>query len=509
MPWEIVETDTDCGGDTPWGVRNTESGDLEGCHASRDEAMEQVAALNSAEDSGEEAGAEFEAVLVVEGEETIDGRIFDLDAVEWRDTPLTLMAMTEGEHGGMAAPVSRVAGRIDEITRDPARPGVILARGRLSGSAFGAEVEALIREGSLQRISVDASTKFSEFVEEAVTVDGDGMPLDIRTTFRRAVLVGATVVPFSAFSPTHIWLAGMPEPAEAAAAEGGEVEPITEPEVVDSGPSLLFALTATHGGPARPPADWFTLPEPDEWQPFRIEEDGLCHGHVAPWRRCHTGYQEAAGVCRVAQRSSPGLPFFHIGRTLCADGTYVETGPLTMDTLHAGDQLDYASTLRHYSDTGNGAADLHCIDGELGIWACGALRPGLTDREIRALNGTQPSIDQRPIDHQLELSSILMVNKPGLPRPRWAMRNGEQLSLVASAAVRCDDGDLLAPEVIDLTRPAGYEITFTPEVEGFDAPTREDWERIEMKMDHLISMLTRAFGAQVAEQVEMAMRPTR
>jgi hypothetical protein len=49
MPWRISPDDSECPAGRPWGVRLEATGRLEGCHASREDAEAQVAALHAAE----------------------------------------------------------------------------------------------------------------------------------------------------------------------------------------------------------------------------------------------------------------------------------------------------------------------------------------------------------------------------------------------------------------------------------------------------------------------------
>jgi hypothetical protein len=50
MPWTVRPNDKNCPPDRPWSVRNTETGSLEGCHPTREDALEQVAALHANEE---------------------------------------------------------------------------------------------------------------------------------------------------------------------------------------------------------------------------------------------------------------------------------------------------------------------------------------------------------------------------------------------------------------------------------------------------------------------------
>jgi HK97 family phage prohead protease len=49
MPWHVVEKDAGCSVSEPWGVRKDDDNSLAGCHGSRAEAVDQIAALYASE----------------------------------------------------------------------------------------------------------------------------------------------------------------------------------------------------------------------------------------------------------------------------------------------------------------------------------------------------------------------------------------------------------------------------------------------------------------------------
>lgn len=52
MPWNIVEDDGRCSASKPWAVVKATDGALQGCHTTKADAADQIAALNAAEESG-------------------------------------------------------------------------------------------------------------------------------------------------------------------------------------------------------------------------------------------------------------------------------------------------------------------------------------------------------------------------------------------------------------------------------------------------------------------------
>jgi len=57
VPWKVSPNDNECPVSEPWGVRKETDDALEGCHASRKEALDQVAALYASEADAEHASA--------------------------------------------------------------------------------------------------------------------------------------------------------------------------------------------------------------------------------------------------------------------------------------------------------------------------------------------------------------------------------------------------------------------------------------------------------------------
>ncbi len=419
MPWHIEQDD-----DGAYCVVRDGDQHNEGCHETRAEAMDHMAALYAAEASEEAellsdpAGTPFNIFVMVEGVETADGRMFEIGQVSARPLPLPLMLQdTNPEWGGHAG--ARFVGAITELDHDPRDPTRWVGRGRLAATAVGREAEAQIRAG-LRGVSVDASA--DDVVYDVREVDTSGFPIDVLVRYSQATIMGATVTPFPAFEQCVIWFDDEPEPERVSTTHGTEIPRVDEPQVVDDG---LPMLIAAGGGPLRPPAAWFEDPQLDGPTPLTVMPDGRIYGHIADWRTCHTGYP---GACITAPHSPSGYAYFHTGEIVTAEGSRIAVGQITLATGHAADDLDYRATLAHYDDTGTAAADVRVGEDAHGIWCAGAVRPGLSDEQIRALCAAAPSGDWRQVNGYLELVAILQVNVPGFPIPRPHAR------LVASAA---------------------------------------------------------------------------
>lgn len=185
----------------------------------------------------------------------------------------------------------------------------------------------------------------------------------------------------------------------------------------------------------KPPREWFENPGLVEYSPLSVTEDGRVFGHLAEWGTCHIGFK---GECVVAPQSGTNYAYFQTGAVLCADGTEVAVGHLTMDTGHADQYASAAKTVAHYDNTGYVVADIAVGDDEYGIWMAGCIRPGTQPEHVYALRASTVSGDWRTIGrHPLELVAALVVNVPGFPIPRTqlAASGGKQVSLVAAGVV--------------------------------------------------------------------------
>jgi hypothetical protein len=107
-----------------------------------------------------------------------------------------------------------------------------------------------------------------------------------------------------------------------------------------------------------------------------------------------------------------------------------------MGTGHAPIRQDLATAAAHYEDTGAVVADVSCGEDQHGIWVAGALRPDVTDAQVRALRSAPLSGDWRRHGGGLELVAALAVNVPGFPVPRVSAlaASGVPEALVAAGA---------------------------------------------------------------------------
>lgn len=162
MPYHVGTSDQ-CEESTPHAVIKDDTGEVMGCHASIDEANEQIAALYAAEGNENDESMQFqsntawEGLLVQEGVETGDGRLFVPNSIEWAELPLPLRHNIEDSHGGMPTTKTVLVGRIDMIWRDAMDPTKIMGAGVFDDEGMnGAEAARLVRNKFLRGVSIDA-----------------------------------------------------------------------------------------------------------------------------------------------------------------------------------------------------------------------------------------------------------------------------------------------------------------------------------------------------------------
>lgn len=177
--------------------------------------------------------------------------------------------------------------------------------------------------------------------------------------------------------------------------------------VVASG---ITILTASGVIPVHPSVEWFDDPQLKRLTRWTVEDSGRVYGHIAPWGQCHIGIQDA---CVMAPKSMSNYAYFMLGRLRCEEGCRVDVGAITFDTGHADKRLNARAAAAHYDNTGSVAADVVMGEDEFGIWVAGALRPTLSDEQIRVIEAAKPSGDWRGVDGKLEMIATLLVNTPG------------------------------------------------------------------------------------------------
>lgn len=376
-------------------------------------------------------------------EETGDGRDFTDCVWTSRDPavsviPLMLQTGTDMGHFG-----AELAGFAEAVNTD----GTPTANGRFYTTDAGRTFRDLLLGGRRFGVSVDPGSY--EVEEQCLEYDDEGWCVDRMWRFLAYEIIGITGTPFPGFARATIELgAGAAAPAADdtsgdAADEGGDVE------AEQSRRALSAAV------PMRPPLDWFTMAEPELGDPRLVEQDdgslavpltitddGQVYGHVARWGQCHVGFPDE---CVEPPLSAESYPGFRVGEVVTATGEHVPTGALVAGADHAARTLRAHEARDWYAHNGVGWADVTARNGEFGPWIAGALRPDVTELQLRVLRASSLSGDWRELDGQLEMIAALAVNVPGFGIARRALvASGFGERQPATVGARSENGRLVA-----------------------------------------------------------------
>jgi hypothetical protein len=201
-------------------------------------------------------------------------------------------------------------------------------------------------------------------------------------------------------------------------------------EVDDVTDELLQNLAAS-AIPVSPPDEWFDDPKLTRPTTLTVTADGRVFGHLAPWGVTHIGM---AGSVPAPKNRSGTYSFFRTGQIVTASGKSVRVGQLTLVGGHASRTASAEEAVKHYDDTQSGVADVAVGEDKHGIWAAGALRPGVTPEQIRVMRASPPSGDWRRINGNLELVAACHVNTQGFPIAEAMVAGGAITALVAAGA---------------------------------------------------------------------------
>ena len=448
VPWKVVEDHGDCGPGEPFAVVKEEDGSVEGCHATREEAEEQLAALYASEGDGggDDSGmsmdyaaetAPWKGPLAVEGIVTGDGREFATNSLTWADLPVPLRWNKEDSHGGEPHTVAVNVGRIDRIWRDGEK---IMGEGVLNlAEPDGQRAYDLIKGSFLRGVSIDADSITDADVElvwpEGGSDDTDdddpfamlfGGPPPEKMIFHAGRIRAATLVDIPAFAEAYVALTDQ----EGAVVAGGQ--PYV-PQAEDPAPGLPAVTAAVRTAQAAPPAAWFADPKLTGYTGIVVTDEGRVYGHVAPWNACHIGYD---GQCITAPRED-AHDHYMTGEVVCSEGSRAAVGQITVGTGHASLYLGAKPAAEHYDNTGTAVADVTTGNDKHGIWLAGAIRPGADPQAVFELRAAgRVSGDWRRIGGKLRLVALLGVNTAGFlqsgTRTRARVASGQPMALVAA-----------------------------------------------------------------------------
>lgn len=189
----------------------------------------------------------------------------------------------------------------------------------------------------------------------------------------------------------------------------------------------LMALTAG-AFPVKPPSKWFANPKLPSLTPLTIDDNGQVFGHIAAWHTSHIGM--AGGV--KPPRSKSNYAYYRTGIVKCDDNKMVDVGQITLTGGHAPINAGVQKAVQHYDDTASAIMDVAAGEDKFGIWVAGALRPDVSDAQLRSIRASSVSGDWRPINGKLELVAVCAVNAPGFPIPRARVASGAPIALVAA-----------------------------------------------------------------------------
>jgi hypothetical protein len=361
------------------------------------------------------AGRAFKIPLVIpEGLESGDGRTFDRGALSMRSFPIPLLWQIKTGDGHDGA---FVVGRIDHVERT--EDGLGNAYGVFDTGPYGAEAQRMVESKMLRFVSAD----LDRFEAEEVELAEEDAPNKLR--IKKGRLMGVTLVAKPAFQECTIELV----PLE-------EVVPVNDGTYVgeptgEEAENIVASAGIASAIPVEPPDVWFERPVLNGPTPITVTDSGQLFGHIATWDTSHIGLP---GATR-APRSASNYAYFHTGVVRTSDGKDVNVGQLTLAGGHADLTADAAAAVKHYDDTGSAIADVHAGEDSYGIWVAGALRPGTSPEQVRALRASAPSGDWRLINGRLELVAVCQVNVPGFPVTRaQIVASGGVSALVAAGA---------------------------------------------------------------------------
>jgi hypothetical protein len=443
MPWSIVEGDERCDAGE-FAVVKDEDNELEGCHATREEAEAQAAALYASET---EDGADtlpstvgmatrntvpWSGVLVVEGMPTGDGRQFASGSLTWPEVGATtsleipLGWMYERAHGGMSTDKVALVGRIDTITR---RGNELHGTGLIDlDSQWGREAARLMGTrddpGFLAGVSIDADDPSDPAGLSVEYVFPDSCELEEEPADEMQALAcmvpemriyhsgrirAATLVDIPAYVEARLYL-------DESVPDGTPVEA----DVVDM---PLTASSFTMEIPDLPPAEWFDEPRDEpEIGAITITDEGRIFGYLAPKNVAHRGIRNKRVTVPMGNVDY-GIWMNRV--TLADDGrgsyTRVATGPITMDCGHAAasPRVVGAARREHYDNSCSIVATVRVGENSRGVWISGAVLPDVTPDQVRRMMACQLSGDWGPHREKpgkRELAGALLVPVPGFPK---------------------------------------------------------------------------------------------
>lgn len=424
------------------------------------------------------SGQAWHSDTAFEGIPTGDGRIMLADSLDWRDPPLTLMAMVETTEGGHLG--AQISGRMDAfekraVTMDgnklPDGVRAVYSTGVFDVGEYGSDIERLVADETLRGISVDLSVEewafydpeTGEIIDPETATDEQWEKAfmgDLDFAVVKGTILAATVCPTPAFADARIallaagtsprkgiWRAGADYARTVGVPEGTLMTTLTASIALKP---LTASVSVFERAPVRPPRSAFEVPEPNGPQPISLDS-GVLTGHLCLWQTCHTGFLSGQfQECIRPPRSYTNYADFHLGALPLDDGETLEVGKLTVGTGHADPYADRVAARAHYDHAGTVVAFVRAIDGKHGVWLSGVVKSDATDEQIRDLLACPLSGDWRAYNGKLELQAALAVVVPGFPVQRAQLAlsaAGAPMTLILPTNVGVFSGDPVATEL--------------------------------------------------------------
>lgn len=363
-----------------------------------------------------------------EGERTPDGRCIDPNAINFdRPPPYSIRLQTrQPESGGHAG--AEVCGVINRIARD----GLTIVADGLLDLSLEAGISAynLITNRTMQTWSPDLGDAVIDTEENYDDEDANLMSDQAQVHhFVKASFLGATLVAMPALASAVVEL--LNDDGSVLIPAPQRTGPTEEPVGVTHEPNIFKYITdrtdheiseiAACAGPTAPPPEFFEDPNLPELQRFvTITADGRVFGHISAWDECHIGI---LGRCVTIAEIDRDLSYGAPGYVVCADGSQVlGTRPLPIKGGHATKGLPYMMAMSHYDDPASGIADYLCGWDDHGMWFSGALRPDVTEEQLRILRASGVSLDARERDGALRYLGMCSVNTPAFEKAKARVR---------------------------------------------------------------------------------------
>lgn len=405
--------------------------------------------------------------VTVEGVRSGDGRVIAANALEFVDNaPVMFLDRTTWGHDDAV-----LVGRATSFTRKSS------THDAWDGQSDTYEIEstASLMDTDLGRyakyvsefmdgygVSVDVDNATCEYPPDPLvdldTIDPEELwwwgPPCVQVVTKGRV-VGYTLCPFPAFQEARMrsLTSNGAVLANGATAPGGRLQ-FWMPAQVDideaAGTMTIRAIAPTReailASGARqelyagdPPYDWFVQPEtPATPYPWRVDKDGHAHGYVALWGQRHIAFGDRTITVPKARDGY---------RAACNKQTWVSDGPQDVDSVWttavfvnggfhapADASMTGAEAQAWYAANSVAAADVALYEDRHGIYATGAVRPGIDRDVLRELSSSDVSPDWRWDRGGHTCYGLLSVGTSGFVVPAESTNAQRGLALVASGA---------------------------------------------------------------------------